>query len=183
MHQGFSADCPVEVSALSFSAHFGAHADAHRHWDPQGAPIGELSLHRFIGPCRLVDLADLDQAIVSAEPLPPRLLVRTGTSAGSSVWPALSAPQVSALARRGIDLIGIDTLSIDAADSTELPAHQAARLHGLIVLEGLLLKDVQPGDYELIALPLKLMEAEASPVRAILRRPAKLDSCGSPRGA
>lgn len=168
---------------MSFSAHFGAHADAPRHWDAQGATIGELALHRFIGPCRLVNHADLGALIAAAEPLPPRLLVRTGAPAGCSRWPALCASVLAQLCALGVDLIGIDTLSIDAADSIALPAHQKARQHGLIVLEGLFLQDVEPGDYELIALPLKLMEAEASPVRAILRRPLRPDSFGAPRGA
>jgi arylformamidase len=145
--------------------------------------IGELPLQRFIGPCRLVDLTDLEALIASTAALPPRLLVRTAAPAGTLAWPALQARQIEALARRGIDLIGIDTPSIDWVDSTTLPAHQAARQQGLIVLEGLSLDEIEPGDYELIALPLKLMDAEASPMRAILRRPAQPDTYGTPRGA
>jgi arylformamidase len=80
------------------------------------------------------------------------------------------APELlDALAARGVRLIGIDTPSIDPADSHALPAHQAARRHGLVVLENLLLTAPPPGPYELIALPLRLTTAEASPVRAVLR--------------
>lgn len=183
VHQGFSANCPVEVSTLSFSAHFGAHVDAPRHWDAQGSTVGELPLHRFIGPCQLIELSDLEALITLAPRLPARLLVRTGAGIGASVWPDLPAEQIHALAQRGVDLIGIDTPSIDRVNSTDLPAHQAARLHGLIVLEGLQLDTVEPGDYELIALPLKLIDAEASPVRAVLRRTARPDSFGAPCGA
>jgi len=65
--------------------------------------------------------------------------------------------------------VGIDTASIDPADSKTLPSHQVIRQRGLRVLENLLLDAVPEGDYELVALPLKLMHADASPVRAILR--------------
>jgi arylformamidase len=68
-----------------------------------------------------------------------------------------------------VKLIGIDTASIDPADSKTLAAHQAIRQRGLRVLENLVLQDVPEGDYELIALPLKLITADASPVRAVLR--------------
>jgi arylformamidase len=76
---------------------------------------------------------------------------------------------VQHLADLGVLLIGTDSASIDPADSKALPSHQVIRQRGLRVLENLLLDDVPEGDYELIALPLKLMTADASPVRAILR--------------
>ncbi len=83
---------------------------------------------------------------------------------------AAFAPQtVERLADLGVLLIGIDTASIDPADSKTLPSHQVIRRRGLRVLENLLLDDVPEGDYELIALPLKLITADASPVRAVLR--------------
>ena len=73
------------------------------------------------------------------------------------------------LADAGVQLIGIDTASIDPADSKRLASHQVIRRRGLRVLENLVLDDVPEGDYELIALPLKLSTADASPVRAVLR--------------
>ena len=73
------------------------------------------------------------------------------------------------LAAAGVDLVGIDTPSVDPADDAALPAHMAARRLGLLLLEGLVLDDVPAGAYELIALPLRLMGMDASPVRAILR--------------
>jgi arylformamidase len=69
----------------------------------------------------------------------------------------------------GVLLVGIDTASIDPAQSKALPSHQVIRARGLRVLENLVLDDVPEGDYELIALPLKLAQADASPVRAVLR--------------
>ena len=106
-------------------------------------------------------------------PLPPRVLVRTYTRMPVDRWdPHLAAyapATVQRLADLGVRLIGIDTASIDPADSKTLDSHQVIRRSGLRVLENLVLDDVPEGDYELIALPLKLVQADASPVRAILR--------------
>ncbi len=171
--------CPVNVSALTFSPHVGAHADAPLHYDPTGAAIGALDLAPFLGRCRvvhaigcgpLVEWRHIEHAVLGD--LPPRVLVRTYASA-PTVWdPALAAyapDTVARLADAGVLLIGIDTASIDPADSKTLDSHQVIRQRGLRVLENLVLDDVPEGDYELIALPLKLTQADASPVRAVLR--------------
>jgi len=109
----------------------------------------------------------------AAQDLPPRVLVRTYQRAPVDRWdPELAAfaPEtIERLADMGVLLVGIDTASIDPASSKELPSHQAIRRRKLRVLENLVLDDVSEGDYELIALPLKFMTADASPVRAILR--------------
>ena len=105
--------------------------------------------------------------------LPPRVLVRTYRRNPIDRWdPALAAfapDTVERLADRGVLLIGIDTASIDPADSKVLASHQVVRRRGLRVLENLWLDEVPEGDYELIALPLRLVSADASPVRAVLR--------------
>lgn len=171
--------CPVNVSTLTLSPHVGAHADAPLHYDPEGLPIGALDLAPYLGPCRvihaiasgpLVQWAHLAHAL---ERLPPRVLVRTYERMPTARWDAqlaAFAPEtIERLADAGVQLVGIDTASIDPADSKALPSHQVIRRRGLRVLENLLLDAVPPGDYELIALPLKLMTADASPVRAVLR--------------
>jgi arylformamidase len=105
--------------------------------------------------------------------VPARLLVRTYRQFPLAQFDrqltALHPDTVQHLADLGVKLIGIDSASIDPADSKTLPSHQVIRQRGLRVLENLLLDDVPEGDYELIALPLKLMTADASPVRAVLR--------------
>ena len=173
-----SADCPVNVSTLTLSPHTGAHADAPLHYSADGAAVGALDLMPFLGRCRVVHAIDggplvewrhLAQAL---QDLPPRLLVRTYARAPTGWDPRLAAyapDTVERLADAGVLLIGIDTASIDPADSKALPSHQVIRRRGLRVLENLVLDDVPEGDYELIALPLKLMTADASPVRAVLR--------------
>jgi arylformamidase len=174
-----SADCPVNVSALTLSPHVGAHADAPLHYDPQGASVGQLDLTPYLGPCRVIHaiargpLITWDHLAHALADLPPRVLVRTYVQAPIDRWdPQLAAfapDTVTRLAALGVTLIGIDTASIDPADSKTLDSHQQIRLFNLRVLENLVLDDVPEGDYELIALPLKLMTADASPVRAILR--------------
>ena len=174
--------CPVNVSAITSTPHIGAHADAPLHYDPEGSPIGAVALDAYLGPCRvvhalhadpLVRRAHLAHALPDGLPCPPRVLVRTYPRMPAQQWdPALHAfapDTVAWLADRGVVLIGIDTASIDPADSKTLDSHQVVRQRGLRVLENLCLDDVPEGDYELIALPLKLMDADASPVRAVLR--------------
>jgi arylformamidase len=174
--------CPVNVSAITTTPHIGAHADAPLHYDPQGAAIGAVDLAAFIGPCRvvhalgcgpLVRWEHIAHAIPHPALLPPRLLVRTYQRMPVDRWdaalPAFAPETVQRLANLGVVLIGIDSASIDPADSKTLDSHQVIRQRGLRVLENLWLDEVPEGDYELIALPLKLMQADASPVRAVLR--------------
>ncbi|RYF77528.1 MAG: kynurenine formamidase, partial [Comamonadaceae bacterium] len=133
-----------------------------------------------LGPCRvihaigcgpLIEWAHIAHAI--DDTLPARVLVRTYERMPVDRWdPQLAAyapATVEALAARGVRLIGIDTASIDPADSKTLDSHMTIRRHDMRVLENLVLDAVDEGDYELIALPLKLVTADASPVRAVLR--------------
>jgi arylformamidase len=174
-----SPDCPVNVSTLSLSPHTGAHADAPLHYDPAGAAIGAVDLTPYLGRCRVIHAIDCGPLVRwehlahALADLPERVLVRTYRTAPVAHWdPALAAfaPEtIEHLADMGVRLVGIDTASIDPADSKALPSHQVIRRRGLRVLENLLLDEVPEGDYELIALPLKLTTADASPVRAVLR--------------
>jgi arylformamidase len=172
--------CAVNVSQISFSPHTGAHADAPLHYDPQGEAAGALDLLPFLGACRVVHARGAGPQVLWAElfhglgaGFPPRILIRTTACMPQRTWdPALRgiAPDVvERLGDAGVVLIGVDSASIDPAGSIGLESHQVIRRRRMRVLENLLLDDVAEGDYELIALPLKLTQAEASPVRAILR--------------
>jgi arylformamidase len=171
--------CPVNVSAISLSPHLGAHADAPLHYDDQGAAIGALDLTPFLGPCRVIHAVDCGGLIQiehlrhALAGLPPRVLVRTYAhmpcAAFDEQLPALAPAAIEALANLGVVLIGIDSASVDPASSKTLESHQVLRRRGLRVLENLCLDAVPEGDYELIALPLRLTTADASPVRAVLR--------------
>jgi len=170
--------CPVNVATLTLSPHTGAHADVPLHYDERGVPIGAVDLAPYLGRCRvihaidcgpLVEWAHLQHALAD---MPPRVLLRTYARQPAGWDPGLSAfaPQtIERLADLGVTLVGIDTASIDPADSKTLDSHQVIRRRSLRVLENLVLDEVPEGDYDLIALPLKLMSADASPVRAVLR--------------
>jgi arylformamidase len=103
----------------------------------------------------------------------PRVLFATGTYPHPEKWnsdfAALSVELIDFLHGRGVITLGIDTPSIDLFDSKDLPAHKAMLRHDMAILEGVVLKDVPEGTYELIALPLPLVGFDASPVRAVLR--------------
>lgn len=170
---------PVNVSAVTLSPHTGAHADAPLHYDPQGEAVGHLGLVPYLGRCRVVHalgggpLVEWHQLEHALDDLPPRVLLRTYERAPldrfDEALTAFAPETVERLADLGVVLIGIDTASIDPAASKPLPSHQVVRRRGLRVLENLVLDGVPEGDYELIALPLKWMTADASPVRAVLR--------------
>jgi arylformamidase len=170
--------CPVNVSAITLSPHLGAHADAPLHYGRDAAAIGAVDLEPFLGRCRVIHAIDQGPFITRAHlehattGVPPRVLVRTRRRAATEWSPAFSAfaPETIAwLASLGVTLVGLDAPSVDPADSKTLDSHMQLRAHDLRVLENLVLDEVEAGDYELIALPLKLTQACASPVRAVLR--------------
>ena len=170
--------CPVNLSALTLSPHLGAHADAPLHYADGAPAIGEVALEPYLGPCRvihaigcgaLVEPRHIEHAMAN---LPPRVLVRTcerAPTAWSDDFSAYAPETLELLAARGVKLVGIDSQSVDPATSKTLDSHHVLLRHDLRVLENLVLDAVPEGDYELIALPLKLAHACASPVRAILR--------------
>ncbi|MCQ8278735.1 arylformamidase [Acetobacteraceae bacterium KSS8] len=173
-------DCPVSVSRFGCSTHAGTHADAPSHYDADGAAIDALDLDPFLGPATLID-ARAFGPVVTPEQLGPalpasvrRVLLRTWDRFPHAAWRddfiTLHPEAVSLLAERGARLVGVDAPSIDPRTAKRLHAHDAARAAGLRILEGLVLDHVAPGEYELIALPLRLAGLDASPVRAVLRR-------------
>jgi arylformamidase len=171
--------CPVNVSQLTTSPHAGAHADAPLHYASGAPAIGEVALEPYLGPCRVIHaigvgpLVEPGHLAHALDGLPPRVLVRTNERAPVAQWvddfTAFAPATLELLADRGVRLVGIDTASVDPAPSKTLDAHQVLLRRDLRVLENLVLDEVPEGDYELVALPLKLVEADASPVRAILR--------------
>ncbi len=170
--------CPVHVSRMTMTTHLGAHTDAPSHFDPAGAAIDAVGLDPYLGPCRVIHCigaARVEPGHIEAQlqDVPPRVLLRTYASAPQTAWdphfPGIAPDTIALLASKGVKLIGIDTASLDPQDSKTLDAHHAVHRHRIAILEGIVLDAVAPGDYELIALPLKLAGLDASPVRAILR--------------
>ena len=179
-HFSLGPDCPVNVNTITMSPHTGAHADAPLHYANGQLPIGEVGLAPYLGVCRVIHcigvgaLVEPHHIAHALTDLPPRVLLRTSNHASQSwdSFTAMSPATMQLLAEKctvGLMLVGIDTPSVDPSTSQDLPSHQQLLERNLRVLENLVLDDVPEGDYELIALPLKLMQADASPVRAVLR--------------
>lgn len=174
-----NAGANLTLSDIRTTVHVGAHADAPSHYVAGGEDIASRRLELYIGRCVVVQVdvgrgerifpGHLRRKTISA----PRLLLRTGTFPDPRVWnndfAALSPELVHRLYQHGVILIGIDTPSVDPFDSKALEAHHAFADHDMGLLEGLVLDGVAEGEYELIAPPLRLRGADASPVRAVLR--------------
>lgn len=174
MHKGD----PLTLSTLRTTVHVGAHVDAPSHYGTDAPTIDQIDLQHCIGPCQVLRIACrrgslLTPAAIQTEITTPRVLLATGTypdpSTFNTDFAALSPELVGWLAGKGVKLVGVDTPSVDPADSKDLPAHKAFLKNEMYILEGLVLDGVSEGRYELIALPLKLNGFDASPVRAILR--------------
>jgi arylformamidase len=168
----------ITLSTLRATVHLGAHADAPSHYGLGAPTIDERALELYIGPAEVLHVAAHRASRLGTDVLPPRLraprvLFATGTypdpTRFGGDFAALSVELVQALHERGVRLVGIDTPSVDLADSKDLPAHTAILRADMAILEGLVLDRVPPGVYELIALPLRLVGFDASPVRAVLR--------------
>jgi arylformamidase len=174
----------VNVMAVSTSTHLGSHLDAAFHYDDAGARLEAVALETLMGPCLVVEapgegpveaigvIAHLRRTLRD-EPPPPRVLLRTGEPDQWDTFPdtfrPLTVGLIEALADLGVRLVGTDAPSVDAFDSKTLPVHHACGRRGCAIVEGLALAGVTPGAFELVCLPLRLVAADASPVRAVLR--------------
>ncbi|MBB5685032.1 arylformamidase [Sphingobium boeckii] len=171
--------CPVAVARLTMSPHSGTHTDAPVHYDPKGKAMADVALDAYLGIARVIDLSHRtgpilpDDIAFALDGTVARLLIRTWSRFPHAQWDSAFAPiaaeTIRLLAQHGVALIGVDTPSLDPEDSKTMDAHLAVKDAGMHILEGIVLDDVPPGDYELIALPLKMDGVDASPVRAILR--------------
>ncbi|MGE0713407.1 MAG: cyclase family protein [Planctomycetota bacterium] len=167
----------IALSSITTTLHLGAHADAPNHYVQGGEDAASRDLAPYYGPCQVVHVDLPRGARVLPEHLPgpleaPRLLVCTRSFPDPRAWNtdfnSLSPELIEHLAARGGVLVGIDTPSVDPFDSKALETHHALARHGVANLEGLVLEHVPAGRYTLIALPLRLAGADASPVRAAL---------------
>jgi arylformamidase len=169
----------VNVSEMTSSPHVGTHADAPLHVRDGWPASHEFPLEPFLGPA-IVFTIDPGQPSVEPTQLGAlregrieRLLLRSGRTIAAGAfpesWPALSVASVRLLLERGLRLLGVDSPSVDARTSTALEVHNALFAGGAYNLENLDLRGVDDGEYELIALPLKVAGADAAPVRAVLR--------------
>lgn len=170
---------PMTLSSVTTTLHLGAHADAPSHHGRDAPGMAARSLDLYFGPCRVIHVDVPPRARVRPEDLPataaidaPRVLIGTGSYPDPERFDAhfagLSAALIDHLHAAGVRLVGIDTPSVDPFEDTLFESHQALLRHDMANLEGLVLSHVPAGRYTLIALPLPLVGADASPVRAAL---------------
>ena len=175
--------CPVNVGALETPLHAGTHADSPFHYDPQGPASADCDLDVYVGRCVVVDVrhavgrVELEDIVWAALEGTERVLFRTYDRFPNDDWDsnftAIAPAVIARLREGGVRLIGTDAASLDPQQSKTMDAHHEVQRGDMRILEGLVLDDVPPGEYELIALPLKIAGADASPVRAILREIAR----------
>jgi len=167
----------LTLSSVKTTLHVGAHADGPNHYERHGVGIGERPLELYFGPCQVMTVAVNRGSRIGISDIPgeirtPRLLLRTDTFPDpnhfNEDFASLSAELVEHLAAQGVRLVGIDTPSVDLFADKELESHTVIAQHDMAILEGLVLSHVSDGSYTLIALPLRIDEADASPVRAAL---------------
>ena len=173
----------ANVSHLVMSSHTGTHLDAPRHFFEEGIAVDGLDLRFLMGPARVCAFPHATTHL-TADDLRPlglaniqRLLLQTPNA---TLWEktgfqtdyiALTESAAHLLVEMGVRLVGIDYLSVDAFERQDFPVHRILLGAGVLILEGLDLRTVPPGDYELLALPLLLEHGDGAPARAILRRP------------
>lgn len=167
----------LTLSSIRTTVHLGAHVDAPNHYRAAAPGIGERDLERYFGPCQVMRVSlpageRVQPHHLTAPVTAPRVLFHTGSFPDPESWNedfnALSASLIDHLHALGVELVGIDTPSIDLQDDKLLAAHHAVASHDMAILEGIVLTQVEAGLYTLCALPLRIEGADASPVRAVL---------------
>jgi arylformamidase len=173
----------ASVSQLHFGSHTGTHVDPPFHFIENGSTVDELSLNSLVGPAQVVDLtgtageisaSDLDALDLDARV--ERILLKTPNSriwqeAGQKFpdrYASLSPEAAQWLVDRGVRLVGTDFLSIEKRGAPGHPTHLTLLGAGVVIVEGLNLAGVEPGAYGLICLPLKIVDGDGAPARAIL---------------
>ncbi|MBX3019188.1 MAG: cyclase family protein [Bdellovibrionaceae bacterium] len=173
----------LRLSAVKTTLHLGAHADSVGHYHRDGGGVDQRDVGAYLGTCQVVhvktgqgriQLQDVAGLVVKA----PRVLFRTDSFPDPDHWNSdfrsFSPEVLTFLADHDVKLVGIDTPSVDPEDSKALESHQILHARGMAVLEGLVLTQVGEGLYTLIAPPLLIEGADASPVRALLHPQAGL---------
>jgi len=180
LQQAVAKGAGANVSAIRFGSHTGTHADASRHFFDDGQPVDQIPLDRLIGPALLVSFPDDVRAVGAAELKAhdlrgrKRILLRTRNSALLSQkqfapdYTYLAPDGAEYLVDKGIELVGIDYLSIEQFHSGHHRTHRTLLAKSVVILEGLDLSVPPPGEYQLICLPLRIEGCDGAPARAVL---------------
>lgn len=167
----------LNLSQITTTVHIGAHTDAPNHYHPQGVGIHERQLDYYYGSCQVITVHLPKNALIkpndiSAAINSTRVLFRTLSFPNpenfNNDFNAIAPETIKFLASKNVKLIGIDTPSVDPANSKELSCHKEIYENNMAILEGIILTHVEDGNYTLSALPLKIKDADAAPVRAVL---------------
>ncbi len=174
----------VAISDFHFNAHTGTHIDAPIHLIPHAESVDQISFEKLIGPARIIECSR-DAAVIDLGELnrhhwqgAKRLLFKTrnsydnlwGTKKFHKDFAALAPNAAQALADAGVEFVGIDYMSIEKFGSPQPEVHRILLAKGIVVVEGLDLRAVSAGNYDLICLPVRFQGREAAPARAIVRR-------------
>jgi arylformamidase len=180
LQQSVAKGAGANVSVIRFGSHTGTHADAARHFFDDGQPVDKIPLERLIGPALLVSFADDVRAIGAAELKAhdlrgrKRILLRTRNSALLSQkefvrdYTYLAPDGAEYLVDKGVEVVGIDYLSIEQFHSGHHKTHRTLLAKSVVILEGLDLSVPPPGEYHLICLPLRIEGCDGAPARAVL---------------
>jgi arylformamidase len=180
LQQAVARGAGANVSAIRFGSHTGTHADAARHFFDDGEPVDEIPLERLIGPALLVRFSDDVRAIGAAElrahdlGAHKRILLRTRNSGFLSQkefvpdYTYLAPDGAQFLVDKGVELVGIDYLSIEQFHSGHHRTHRTLLAKSVVILEGLDLSAPPAGVYQLICLPLRIEGCDGAPARAVL---------------
>jgi arylformamidase len=179
-HTSIARGDVANVSALALGSHSGTHVDAPSHFIPGGAPVDRIPLQRLIGPATVLDLPAALRTVGSSDLAGQdlrgqrRVLLRTrnsATAADGGFTPdycALSPDGAAYLLDRGVELVGIDALSVEPYGSDDFAVHRLLLERGVVIVEGLDLSSVSAGVYQFVCLPLRLEALDGAPARAVL---------------
>jgi arylformamidase len=182
-HSELSRGKSSNLSTITFGSHTGTHVDAPRHFFDAGSTVDRLPLDALIGPARVIafgeDVMSITAALLQRESLQnaERVLIRTRNSTfvtDREFHPDFTyvAPDAAEyLAALGVKLVGVDYYSVEQFHSGHHRTHRTLLERGIVIVEGLDLRDISPGDYAFACLPLRLEGLDGAPARAVLMRP------------
>ncbi|MBU9714087.1 arylformamidase [Evansella tamaricis] len=168
----------VNIGKITTSTHIGTHIDAPFHFKNDGEKVSELDINIYIGMCRIIDVSgysQINKTVLCKANITgvTRILLKTSVPNNAEQFPStipyITEEGANYLGENGVKLVGVDVPSVDPLDSKELVGHHSLHKNGIHILENVMLDNINPGDYDLIALPLAIEEGDGSPVRAVLR--------------
>jgi arylformamidase len=179
--QAISQGAGANVSRISFGSHTGTHVDAAKHFFDNGQTIDKIPPEKFLGPAVLIAFDEPDRASVGADDLrsrnvegQKRVLIRTRNSRRLDnpefdvKYVYLAPDGAEYLVSIGVELVGVDYLSIEQFHSGHHKTHRTLLKKDVVIIEGLDLSEPAPGNYELVCLPLRLEGLDGAPARALL---------------